>query len=89
MRLGYRFLTADSDLVYNKWYKNYHELDKSLEFNDYVKCITNYRQITISEKLRSFHYRFTLSAIITNIQLKWYGMRQDSRCSYCNHSEES
>ena len=40
-------------------------------------------------KLRSFQYKLLLNAIVTNIQLKRYGVRQDNFCSFCNIGKES
>ena len=86
---AYRFICKNDKLVQSKWIKVYYDFNQMVDYDEYVISLVRIRQITISEKLRSFHYRFLLNAIVTNIQLKHYGIREDNKCSNCNSSPET
>ena len=74
--------------MYRRWIKIYYEVVK-IDYNDFVNALTKMYQITISQKLRSFHYRFMMEAIITNIQLKYYGIKENNLCSFCETKVET
>ena len=69
--LIYKHINHNDNLIYAKWIKVQANVGY-IPYSDYVKVIENVKQITISEKLRSFHYRFVMYSVITNIQLKMF-----------------
>ena len=88
VRVIYQYLNNDIELVYKRWIKIYYEVI-NIEYNDFVTAITKMYQITISQKLRSFHYRFLMGAIVTNIQLKHYKIKENNLCSFCETKPET
>ena len=84
----YRYLTEEHYLMYDyyvKWVKNFPEA----RFEEYLKFIENVTKITICVKLRSFQYRVLTHALITNVQLEYYRIRQNNRCSFCDIEKET
>ena len=74
------FLTAHC-----KWIrKNYN-----VSFDDFCELFGNLYKCTNNAKLRSFQYRLLHSAVITNVQLKKWKIKQSSNCSLCNSVEET
>ena len=85
----YRYLSSDSNLLVNSWKKwnNISSVETSME--EYLAVILKINKITISIKFRSFQLRFLYGAIITNVQLKWYEIRNTNLCSFCNVHKET
>ena len=57
---------------------------------DYLKkSLNNISKCTIEVKLRNFQYRLINKAIVTNIQLKHYKIKDNYRCTFCGRSKET
>ena len=57
---------------------------------DYLlTCINRICTITNVSKLRSFQYRILTQSLITNVQLKQYGIKDSNLCTFCNSQKES
>ena len=57
---------------------------------DYLlKCINRIYTITNVLKLRSFQNRILTRSLITNVQLKQYGIKDSNLCTFCNSQKES
>ena len=68
-----------------KWSrKNY-----DISYDDFCELFVNLYKCTNNAKLRSFQYRILHSAIITNIHLKKWKIKQSNLCTFCNLTEES
>ena len=85
----YRNICNNSELVYAVWLKTFYELNRNLEYEEFVDAIVSSSKITISEKLRSFHYRFIMNSLITNIHLKHYGIKETNLCTFCEKMPET
>ena len=88
-RFIYKTLHGDPLLVHNKLMKwnSLGYFNWSLE--DYLSYFTNIRKITNHVKIRDFQYRLLQRGIITNIQLKKWGITDTNLCSFCNKYEET
>ena len=53
---------------------------------DLTKQVINITKTTISTKLRSFQYRPLMGALITNKNLKMYGLIDSDNCTFCNNA---
>ena len=85
----YRKLSKDENLLRIKCNDANLRLGTEYDTNEFIAIIRNVNFMTICEKLRSFHYRFALRAIITNVQLKMYKIKEHDRCSFCNENRET
>ena len=54
-----------------------------------LKSIRKIYQITNIPKLRSFQYRIIFRSIITNVQLKWYKIKDTNVCTFCQKDAET
>lgn len=54
-----------------------------------LKCVQRLWKITNNGKLRSFQYRIFNHAIVTNVQLKYWRIKQTDLCTFCNSSKET
>ena len=79
----------NEDLLENYVIKWKEKLKIEIDCTDLKKFISNITRITISTKLRSFQYRLLLHALITNVQLYWYKIKQNSNCTQCNKTPET
>ena len=64
-------------------------LEHKVLLEDVNRYIRNIYSMTISTKLRSFQYRLLHHAIITNVQLERYGIKDSPLCTYCNEELET
>ena len=46
-------------------------------------------RLTLSTKLRSFQYRLINFAIVTNVQLCKWKVKDSPKCTFCNDKEET
>ena len=72
--------------IQNRWCK---ELECDLEENRIVSLVTSIDVVTIVPKYRSFIYRLYMRALVTNIQLKHWKMRDSNLCSFCKKAKET
>ena len=89
-KLLYRRCVGNEKLVimkYQKWKKEIEGL--KMEYDDFVRRIININKTTISVKLRSFQYRLLVFAIITNVHMFYYKIRENKLCTFCNNYDET
>ena len=70
----------------NKWEQDLqrkYDMDKMMSWFNSMYVVTNI------PKLRSFQFRLLHRAIITNIQLAKWGMKESNKCTFCEKSEET
>ena len=87
----YRSLKADTNLLKDhvqRW-NNDDQAFLHLTAEELALKICKIRKITNVTKLRSFQYRFSLKAIITNCHLFRYGIKQDNLCTFCKTEPET
>ena len=85
----YYFLHSKDDLLLSKWLAWNIKSEQLLEYDEYVSLFRNINKLTVCTKLRSFQYKFLLRAIVTNVDLKYNGIRQDANCTFCNLEKET
>ena len=88
-RLLYERLKTDDTIYMSKAWFWRRVFQENFEPSDIVTIINNMYQITISTKLHSFHFRLVNNAITTNIQLKYYKIRDNDSCTFCNGDRET
>ena len=66
-----------------KWAKI---LNMPVSINSAIRCVW---QATLVAKLRSFQYRLLMHALVTNIELKRWGKREEDLCSFCGSYTET
>ena len=89
LRIIYRDLLYDEDLISSKVTMFNNKFDTNIDSEELIHRITNVTNTTIGMKLHSFQYRLYMRAIITNIQLKHYKIRNDNLCSFCQEEKET
>ena len=68
----------------------HHEQEvKDLCLLDFGKLHSQIFHLTNVPKYRSFQYRLLQRALVTNIELKKWGIVQDNRCSFCYKQPET
>ena len=86
----YRKLKTNTSLLFEKFLQWQVTLQgNQLEYEEFLRAIGNIYVTMISVKLRSFQYRLCLRALITNIHLYYYNLREDKKCSFCNEENET
>ena len=87
--LMYKKLNFDENLVSTKWIMWKHEMNKEIDYNKFIKNVTNINNFTICTKLRSFQYKFLMRATVTNVQLHRWKILNTDLCSFCNNNKET
>ena len=77
---------ASQDPVRQKWEKDTGKLISEEEMRMHF-C--NVKRITSIAKLRSFQFRMLRRAISTNIQLRYWGIKESDSCSFCSLARET
>ena len=76
-----------------RWYKKKEAWERELEQNipvaTFVSFFKEIYQLTNIAKYRSFQYRLLHRAIVTNIHLMHWRMRQTNMCSFCEVQKET
>ena len=87
----YNHLISNQHQIYPKYLKWKRILGEEFtnEFEDFPRLINRMYVMTNSTKLRSFHFRILHHAIITNIHLKRYGIKDSENCSLCQALPET
>ena len=60
-----------------------------INHDSFIQLCKNILRVTNVPKYRSFQYRLLHRAVITNIHLKHWKMRQDDSCSFCGKHRET
>ena len=88
VKIVYKEFTRKENLLVNKAQIVTNILQETIEVDGLLKSINNIKYFIICEKLRSFQYCMLMNALVTNIHLKHYGVRNNSLCSNCHaHTE--
>ena len=83
VKVIYRMLMSDNNLTHNKQAQLTRTLKIDISNDEFIRLCTNITKITICVKLRSFQYRLLFSALITNIHLFYYGIKETQLCTFC------
>ena len=67
----------------------YNDLPTMLEKDQNLNMFRNINACTISTKLCDFQYRINATALVTNIQLKRWGVLTSDHCTFCNLQTET
>ena len=65
------------------------ELNRNMTTEEFLSLCQNIYGITNYAKYRSFQYRLLHRAVITNIHLMHWKMRETNLCSFCNTAKET
>ena len=85
----YQELKGDMYLLSGKCAK-LNELCKSdVSVEEMIRWIKNINLTTNCVKLHSFQYRLLLQAVITNVHLKHYKIKESNNCSFCSTTKEN
>ena len=88
-KIIYRNINGDKYIIQNKLVKWNQELGINWSIEDYGRHHTNIRKYTNYTKIRDFQYRLLQRAIVTNIQLKKWGIIESELCTFCNEQPET
>ena len=82
-------IKANQNLVQKNYDKFVNSYKLSIDYDQFISWVQYIKKITICSKLRSFQYRLLMGGIITNIQLKYYGIKESDTCSFCSLTRET
>ena len=88
-KIIYTSMTGDLSLIHNKAMKWNQILSTEWDMLQFGKMHEEIKKITNYTKMRDFQYRLLQRALITNIQLKQWGITQSEACTFCNREPES
>ena len=88
-RVIYCKLMSNENLISTKVQKLNFMLGSSLEVDEVKNLIRNINKLTICVKLRSFQYKLLMQGVITNVNLKYYGIKSTDQCTFCNQATET
>ena len=60
-----------------------------LTFDELLNAVKEVNALTIAVKLRSFQFRMLHAAVITNVQLKHFKIKDTNLCTFCNFTKET
>lgn len=74
--------------------QKYHDkwnltLGAQLPFEEFEQAFINIKRLANNTKLQSFQYRFLCHGIVTNKQLKKWGIIDSDRCTFCQDEYET
>ena len=84
----YKLSIGDKDAMQKKCSLWSEELNVELPY-DFMRYITNVNSFTNTNKFCSFHIRLMCQAVITNVHLLRWGLRESNLCSFCEKEEKS
>ena len=89
VRMLYKIVNEDQFLLGNlvKRWSEKGTLD--IDLDELIRAMRATTQITIYVKLRSFQVRVLCRAVITNVHLRKYGIRDNDNCTFCNSQAET
>ena len=85
----YRELTSDDSIMIEKCRKWETVLSMDIPYQRFMDTFGDINKVTNVTKLRSFQYRLIQRALVTNIQLKKWKIKDSDSCSFCNQGVES
>ena len=87
-KMIYKELQQNIDLLSGKVKRMSTLLGEEINTIELINMTWKLKPIMICVKLRSFQYKLLLGAIVTNVQLKWYRIKETNNCSFCNAYKE-
>ena len=66
-----------------------NELNTNIRTDQMERCLKNIYVVTNYPKLRSFQYRLIQRAIVNNVHLNRWGIKETDLCTFCNGSAET
>lgn len=88
VRIVYDSLHTNVYLLENKWNRWGRILCEEFFPNDFIMIVRKVWSVTQFSKLRSFQFKLLNHAIITNVQLKIWNLRDTDLCSFCQIATE-
>ena len=88
-RAAYLVLSADDHNMLDKCLQWESDLGLPLDYTKFVGSCKTIYSVTNVGKFRSFQYRLIHRAIITNIHLKRWKMKESDECSFCGEQRET
>ena len=91
IRNMYRKLSFNDEIldhVVQKWSSSQNEKIQ-MDYDELLKSIIDMYKTTNYPKLRSFHYRLVTKSLTTNIHLKYYKIKENNTCSFCEKEKET
>ena len=87
----YKFMSDDVIRIHNKYLKWNQELngDFCQGICEFAKMHLSIYVVTNISKYRSFQYRLLQRGLVTNIQLKKWGMEENDLCYFCQKHRET
>ena len=90
VKIIYSNLISEPYLIVKKLNKQINpKTGEEFEIKEFCNQIMRIPKYTICVKLRSFQYRLMMRAVVTNVQLYHYKIREDTMCSNCNKQPET
>ena len=89
VKMLYGRFNKNYDLCQDSWWKWKTKINLVADYEEFVRSIINISKITICTKLRSFQFKVLHSGLVTNVQLKYYGIKETNLCTQCNRNVES
>ena len=86
-----RFLADDITLIHNKWVKWEQELGSPLgeDIYHYTSSFNRLYSVTNIPKFRSFQFRLLHRALVTNVHLHRWSIKESDLCTFCKHEKET
>ena len=87
----YQFLSDDIMLVHGKYMKWRQDIDSDFceGLWDFRRMFIDVYRVTNVPKYRSFQYRLLQRALVTNVELKKWGIVESDRCTFCELERET
>ena len=89
VRRYYYEMSDNPSLLFDIYVRFQTALQCDVGFNEYAKSLRNIKKLTTNPKLRSFQYRLLNCAIICNIDLKRWKIKDDDLCTHCHLATET
>lgn len=86
----YRELVLSNSCFPEKAYEKLKEmLSSDFSRETYLAAFLSLHRCTQSTKLRDFQFRLLHNALVTNVSLKKWGIRENDNCTFCNTTRET
>ena len=86
---GYKLLTSDKMLQFNNYIRWQVHIRMNMPYDQFLRLFQNVKHLSNTTKLRSFQYRLLNLAIVTNMQLKKWNIKDSDLCTHCNTEKET
>ena len=87
----YDVMADDRLLIHNKYIKWRMEIGDEISetLTDFTSLFRDIYRVTNIAKLRSFQYRLLQRALVTNVQLQQWGIKESDMCTFCETHRET